>query len=66
MAYADGLRLQEELLARHLVSEPVLATFAEVYRAARFANHDVDAATRDQARAALRQLGDELAGARRG
>jgi Domain of unknown function (DUF4129) len=54
------------LLGRHLVSEPVLATFADAYRAARFASHDVDVASRDQARAALRQLGDELAGARRG
>jgi len=48
------------LLATARVSEGVLAAFAAVYREARFATHPVDAGMRDQARAALRQLRDEL------
>jgi hypothetical protein len=58
------------LLAGHQVSPDVLYRLAEVYRLARYATHTVDATMRDQARAALRQLRDELshevlAGARR-
>jgi hypothetical protein len=53
--------LVSRLLAGHLVSASVLDALAEVYREARFATHPVDAATRDQARAALRLLRDELA-----
>jgi hypothetical protein len=52
--------LVSRLLERHQVSGPVLDALAEVYREARFATHPVEAATRDQARAALRQLRDEL------
>ena len=59
--------LVSRLLARHYVSEPVLSALATVYREARFARHEVDQTTREQARAALGQLRDELsAGARRG
>ena len=59
--------LVSRLLARHSVSEAVLSALAEVYREARFARHEVDQATREQARTALRLLRDELsAGARRG
>jgi Domain of unknown function (DUF4129) len=59
--------LVSRLLARHYVSETVLSALAEVYREARFARHDVDQSTREQARTALRQLRDQLsAGARRG
>jgi hypothetical protein len=59
--------LVSRLLARHYVTEPVLAALAEVYREARFARHEVHAATREQARTALRLLRDELsAGARSG
>jgi hypothetical protein len=49
------------LLAGHRLSETVLTGFADVYRAARYASHDVDERTRDQARAALGRLRDELA-----
>jgi hypothetical protein len=38
----------------------VLDGFASVYREARYATHTVDTAMREQARAALRQLRDEL------
>jgi hypothetical protein len=70
--------LVSRLLTRHYVSGAVLSALAEVYREARFARHEVDQATREQARTALRQLRDELrrgslpsahqlsAGARRG
>jgi len=59
--------LVSRLLGRHSVSEAVLSALAEVYREARFARHEVDQATREQARTALRLLRDELsAGARRG
>jgi hypothetical protein len=59
--------LVSRLLARHYVTGPVLGALAEVYREARFARHEVGAATREQARTALRLLRDELsAGARRG
>lgn len=49
------------LLAGHQVSVDVLEDFAAVYREARYASHAVDATMRDQARAALLQLRDELA-----
>jgi hypothetical protein len=49
------------LLGAHQVSTEVLAGLAEAYRKARFATHSVDVTMRDQARAALRQLRDELA-----
>jgi hypothetical protein len=52
--------LVARLLADHMVSADVLAGLAAVYREARFATHTVDAAMRDQARSALRQLRDEL------
>jgi hypothetical protein len=45
------------------VSREVLATLAGLYREARFAPHEVAPATRDQARAALRQIRDELGAA---
>src|SRR5689334_2188303 len=52
--------LVSRLLSRHRVSEPVLSALAEVYREARFARHELDQATREQARTALRLLRDEL------
>ena len=52
--------LVERVLADHAVTAPVLAGFAALYREARFATHVVDEAMRDQARAALRQIRDEL------
>jgi hypothetical protein len=52
--------LVERLLVTSPVTEGVLAAFAAVYREARFATHTVDAGMRDQARAALTQLRDEL------
>jgi hypothetical protein len=52
--------LVARLLADHMVSADVLAGFAAVYRQARFATHAVDETMRDQARAALWQLRDEL------
>jgi hypothetical protein len=51
------------LLRGHRVSADVLATFADVYREARYAPHTVDEAMRAQARSALRRLRSELAGA---
>jgi hypothetical protein len=54
------------VLARHRVSREVLATLAALYREARFAPHDVPPSTRDRARAALRQIRDELGAARTG
>jgi hypothetical protein len=57
--------LVERLLETHMVSGDVLAALAAAYREARFATHTVDEAMREQARAALRRLRDELrAGAR--
>ena len=38
----------------------MLSALAEVYREARFARHELDQATREQARTALRLLRDEL------
>jgi hypothetical protein len=52
--------LVQRLLAEHAVSAPVLAGFAEVYRWARFATHEVDETMRQRARAALLQVRDEL------
>ena len=54
--------LVTRLLAGHRVSAAVLFALAEVYRLARYATHTVDAAMRDQARGALRQLRAELSG----
>ena len=48
------------LLSGRSVNSAVLNDFAEVYREARYSPHPVTAATRDQARAALRVLRDEL------
>jgi hypothetical protein len=53
--------LVARLLAEHQVSGDMLAAFAAIYRQARFAASPVGAGTREQARAALRQLRDELA-----
>lgn len=53
--------LVARVLARHQVSREVLATLAGLYREARFAPHDVSTHTRERARAALRQIRDELA-----
>jgi hypothetical protein len=52
--------LVERLLADHAITEVMLANFAAIYREARFAPHVVDESMRDQARAALRQVRDEL------
>lgn len=49
------------LLAGHPVSRPLLDRLAALYRAARYARHDVGRDMREQARSALRQLRDELA-----
>ncbi|MGH3657323.1 MAG: DUF4129 domain-containing protein, partial [Micromonosporaceae bacterium] len=48
------------MLAEHEVSGPVLDRFAEVYRQARYAPHDVAEAMRDEARAALQRLHADL------
>jgi Domain of unknown function (DUF4129) len=53
--------LVSRLLRAHRVSADVLATFADVYREARYATHTVDEAMRTQARSALRRLRAELA-----
>jgi hypothetical protein len=53
--------LVERLLAEHAITPSVLAGFGAVYREARFGTtHVVDATMREQARAALRQVRDEL------
>ncbi|MBX6749228.1 MAG: DUF4129 domain-containing protein [Micromonosporaceae bacterium] len=52
--------LVERLLADHDVTASVLAEFAAVYRQARFAPSVIDDRMREQARAALRQVRDEL------
>jgi hypothetical protein len=49
------------LLGEHRVSAGALDGFAAVYRAARYGQHTVDESMRDLARAALRQLRQELA-----
>ncbi|HEX6869635.1 MAG TPA: DUF4129 domain-containing protein [Micromonosporaceae bacterium] len=48
------------LLHQYAVSPAVLARLAEIYREARFAPHPVGTDMREQARAALRQVRDEL------
>lgn len=48
------------LLGGRSINSSVLNGFAEVYREARYSPHPVDTASRDQARAALRLLRDEL------
>jgi hypothetical protein len=48
------------LLSGRSVNSAVLNEFANVYREARYSPHPVDNASRDQARAALRLLRDEL------
>jgi hypothetical protein len=53
--------LVTRMLRTHHVDARVLDQFAAVYREARYATHSMDEAMRDQARAALRQLRDELA-----
>jgi hypothetical protein len=58
--------LVARLLSAHQVSARVLLALAEVYRIARYATHVVDSGMRDQARAALRQLRDELTTSRSG
>jgi hypothetical protein len=52
--------LVERLLVEHDVTASVLAEFAAVYRQARFAPSVIDARMREQARAALIQVRDEL------
>lgn len=52
--------LVRRLLATQRVSHPVLDRFAAVYREARYAAHTIDSAMRDEARAALRHIRDEL------
>jgi hypothetical protein len=51
------------LLGDHQLSGPVLTQFAEVYRQARYASHEVDENMRLQARQALSRLHSELTGA---
>lgn len=48
------------LLRAREVSEPVLASFADVYRLARYATHTVDEQMRTRARTALARLREEL------
>lgn len=52
--------LVERLLTEHEITGSVLASFGAVYRQARFAPHVIDAQMREQARAALIQVRDEL------
>jgi hypothetical protein len=52
--------LVARLLGEHHVSADVLASFADVYREARYATHTVDERMREQARAALQRLRAEL------
>ncbi len=52
--------LVARLLSEHAITAPVLDGFAAVYRRARFATGPIDAAMREQARSALRQVRDEL------
>lgn len=52
--------LVTRMLRTHHVDARVLDQFAAVYREARYATHTMNEAMRDQARAALRQLRDEL------
>jgi len=48
------------LLGERSVNSTVLSDFAGIYRVARYSPHRVDAGMRDEARAALRLLRDEL------
>jgi hypothetical protein len=50
------------LLAGHNLSAAVLTGFADVYRQARYASHEVDETMREQAKAALGRLREELTG----
>ena len=50
------------LLTGHSLSAPVLTGFADVYRQARYASHEVDERMREQAKAALGRLREELTG----
>lgn len=52
--------LVARLLTEHAITASVLAGFAAVYREARFATHVIDVQMREQARAALIQVRDEL------
>lgn len=52
--------LVTRLLGEHNVSGDVLASFADVYREARYATHTVDERMREQARFALQRLRAEL------
>lgn len=52
--------LVTRLLGDHHISADVLASFAEVYREARYASHTVDERMRAQARGALQRLRAEL------
>ncbi|HEX6684958.1 MAG TPA: DUF4129 domain-containing protein [Candidatus Limnocylindrales bacterium] len=52
------------LLGGHSLSEGLLTRFADVYRKARYASHRVDEGMREQAKAALGQLREELVGAK--
>jgi hypothetical protein len=52
--------LVTRLLGEHHVSGDVLASFADVYREARYATHTVDERMREQARSALQRLRTEL------
>jgi Domain of unknown function (DUF4129) len=52
--------LVTRLLGERNVSGDVLASFADVYREARYATHTVDERMREQARAALQRLRAEL------
>jgi Domain of unknown function (DUF4129) len=52
--------LVSRLLGEHHVSGDVLASFADVYREARYATHTVDERMREQARSALQRLRAEL------
>jgi hypothetical protein len=53
--------LVAELLANQRVSADTLASFAELYRTARYSRHTIEAAMRDDARAALRRLRNDIA-----
>jgi hypothetical protein len=58
--------LVARMLADHQVSAPVLRSLAELYRTARYSPRTVEASMREQARAALGHLRDELARSRSG
>jgi hypothetical protein len=53
--------LVSRLLRAHQVSRGVLATLADLYRTARYSQHEIPGSMRDQARAALGRLRAELA-----